>query len=143
MADGRSQDMLDIRNLLSDYAYAVDRGDWALYRSVFTDDAHLDYTSAPFGIAGTREEIIAWLSQSLLVIPMTMHYVTNIRTDIDGDTASVRAQFYNPMQFPGRVEMSYCGGYYHHRFVRTPSGWRSCHLREENVWFVNAPFTDR
>jgi hypothetical protein len=23
--------------------------------------------------------------------------------------------------------------------VRTPDGWRSSHLREENVWFVNSP----
>jgi 3-phenylpropionate/cinnamic acid dioxygenase small subunit len=36
---------------------------------------------------------------------------TNIESDIDGDTAK----------------------------VRTPDGWRSRHLREENVWFVNAP----
>jgi hypothetical protein len=56
-----------------------------------------------------------------------------------GDTARVRAMFYNPMQLPGMTEMSYCGGYYHHELVRTPGGWRSRHLREENVWFVNSP----
>ena len=47
--------------------------------------------------------------------------------------------FYNPMQLPGMTELSYCGGYYHHELVRTPGGWRSRHLREENVWFANAP----
>jgi hypothetical protein len=47
--------------------------------------------------------------------------------------------FYNPMQLPGMSELSYCGGYYHHELVRTPDGWRSQHLREENVWFANAP----
>jgi len=64
---------------------------------------------------------------------------TNIESDIDGDTAKVRAMFYNPMQLPGMTELSYCGGYYHHELVRTPGGWRSRHLREENVWFANAP----
>ena len=38
-----------------------------------------------------------------------------------------------------RAEQSYCGGYYHHELVRTPDGWKSQHLVEENVWFVNRP----
>ena len=49
--------------------------------------------------------------------------------------------FYNPMQLPGMTEQSYCGGYYHHELVRTPDGWRSRSLREENAWFVNSPTT--
>jgi hypothetical protein len=47
--------------------------------------------------------------------------------------------FYNPMRLPGMSELSYWGGYYHHEMVRTPDGWRSRNLREENVWFVNSP----
>jgi hypothetical protein len=47
--------------------------------------------------------------------------------------------FYNPMQLPGMDELSFCGGYYHHDMVRTPEGWRSAHLVEENLWFVNRP----
>jgi hypothetical protein len=38
-------------------------------------------------------------------------------------------------------EMSACGGYYHHRLVRTADGWRSRNLREENLWFTN-PVSD-
>ena len=53
--------------------------------------------------------------------------------------ASVRAMFYNPMRFPGADDLAYCGGWYHHRMVRTPHGWRSRDLREENNWFVNPP----
>jgi SnoaL-like domain len=70
---------------------------------------------------------------------MSMHYITNIESQIDGDTARVRAMFYNPMQLPGMTELSYCGGYYHHELVRTGAGWRSRSLREDNVWFINAP----
>jgi hypothetical protein len=51
----------------------------------------------------------------------------------------LRAMFYNPMQLPGMAELSYCAGYYHHELVRTPDGWRSRQLREENVWFANSP----
>lgn len=127
-----------IAALLYRYARAVDTKDWELYRSVFTQDAVIDYSSA--GIpAGSRDEIAEFLSKGFTTIPWSMHYITNIEADVDGDKAQVRAMFYNPMQLPGMAEMSSCGGYYHHELVRTPDGWRSRHLREENVWFVNSP----
>jgi len=133
-------DQLAIERLLARYARAVDTRDWGLYRSLFTADAHLDYSSAPLGRSGSRDEITDWLSQNLAFLPMTMHYVTNIEvTNVDGDTATVRAQFYNPMQFPGFDELSHCGGYYHHDLIRRDDGWRSRALVEENVWFVNPP----
>jgi uncharacterized protein (TIGR02246 family) len=131
-------DEVEIARLLYRYARAVDTKDWELYRSVFTQDAVIDYSSA--GIpAGSRDEIAELLSNGFTTIPWSMHYITNIEADVDGDTASVRAMFYNPMQLPGMAEMSSCGGYYHHELVRTPDGWRSRRLREENVWFVNSP----
>ena len=131
-------DEAEIARLLYRYARAVDTKDWELYRSVFTQDAVIDYSSA--GIpAGSRDEIAEFLSKGFTTIPWSMHYITNIEADVDGDTASVRAMFYNPMQLPGMAEMSSCGGYYHHELVRTSDGWRSRHLREENVWFVNSP----
>ncbi|MEZ0367060.1 nuclear transport factor 2 family protein [Mycobacterium sp. pUA109] len=131
-------DQLAIAALLATYARAVDTKDWALYRSVFTDDAVIDYTSAG-AIAGPRDEVADWLCAGFAAIEMSMHYITNIESDVDGDTARVRAMFYNPMQLPGVDGLSYCGGYYHHQLVRTGDGWRSRNLREENVWFVNGP----
>ncbi|MCX4095878.1 nuclear transport factor 2 family protein [Nocardia sp. alder85J] len=137
----RIGDTLEIQALLSAYARAVDTRDWALYRSLFTADAVLDYTSAPFGRSGPRDEIVEWLRESMAVLPMTQHLVTNIEADIDGDTAAVRALFYNPMRFPGFAEPSFCGGTYHHSMIRTADGWRSRGLREENAWFTNNPLT--
>lgn len=134
----RVGDELEIRALLNRYARAVDTKDWELYRSVFTDDAHIDYSSAG-AAAGTRDEVADWLAAGFGAIPWTMHYITNIDSDVHGDTATVRAMFYNPMQLPGMPETSCCGGYYHHELVRTPDGWRSRSLREDNIWFVNPP----
>ena len=131
-------DDLEIKALLDRYARAVDTKDWELYRSVFTDDAQIDYSSA--GIpAASRDEIADLFSAAFEPIPWTMHYITNVECDIDGDTATVRAMFFNPMQLPGMAEQSSCGGYYFHDLVRTPEGWRSRHLREDNAWFVNKP----
>ena len=133
-----TEDHLAITALLNRYARAVDTKDWELYRSLFTDDAVIDYSSAG-AIVGSRDEVVDWFSKNFGVIPWSMHYITNVEAEIHGDTATVRAMFYNPMQLPGMSEMSACGGYYHHDVVRTAEGWRSRRLREENVWFTNAP----
>ena len=47
--------------------------------------------------------------------------------------------FYNPMQLPGKDEQSACGGTYEHDMVRTPEGWKSEKVVENNMWFVNPP----
>ena len=134
----RISDELEITGLLHHYARAVDGRDWDLWRSLFTADAHIDYSSAG-GLVGGRDEVSAWLERSLALLPMTQHYVTNVEAEIAGDTAAVRAMFYNPMLLPGATSISACGGYYHHRLVRTESGWLSAQLREENLWFDNPP----
>jgi SnoaL-like domain len=70
-------DELQIAALLYRYARAVDTKDTELYRSVFTDDAYIDYSSAGV-IAGSRDEVADWLSKRFTAIPMSMHYITNI-----------------------------------------------------------------
>jgi 3-phenylpropionate/cinnamic acid dioxygenase small subunit len=129
-------DKLEIAELLARYARAVDTKDWDLWRSVFTPEAQVDYSSAG-AAAGTRDEVAQWLEQALSAVPMTQHFISNVEIDLDGDRATVRAMFYNPMQLPGMADLSYCGGYYHHDVVRTAEGWKSESLVEENMWFAN------
>ena len=131
-------DKLEIHELLARYARGVDEHDWDLYRSVFTEDAHIDYSSAGF-VAGPRDEVAAALEQGFATIPWSQHYITNVEVELAGDEAHVRAMFYNPMQLPGMDGPSQCGGCYHHDLVRTPDGWKSRRLIEENRWFLNPP----
>jgi hypothetical protein len=93
-------DEVAIAALLYRYARAVDTKDWELYRSVFTDDAYIDYSSAG-AVVGDRDEVVEWFKANFGVIPWSMHYITNIASDVDGDTAKVRAMFYNPMHCRG------------------------------------------
>ncbi len=53
----RVSDELEITALLTRYCRAVDAGDWQLYRSMFTDDAHIDYSSAG-ACVGSRDEAV-------------------------------------------------------------------------------------
>ena len=87
-------DRLAISDFLTTYAHAVDTKDWELYRSCFTDDADIDYTSAG-GIRGTLDEIVTWMGSTMVMFDATQHLVSNEMVEIDGDTATVRAMFYN------------------------------------------------
>lgn len=135
----RLQDRLDIADLLYKYATTVDTKNWEELATVFTEDAHLDYSSVGYP-AGTRDRVLGMLTRALGQCPMTQHFVTNIEiTFVDDDTANVRAMFYNPMQLPGVDGLTYCGGNYHHEVVRTADGWKSRKAVEENLWFSNHP----
>lgn len=131
-------DRIEIEDLLTTYAHAVDAKDWALWRTLFTDDAHIDYESAG-GIKGDRETIANWLEESLAMFGMTQHLISNIDAKVDGDTATVRAMFYNPMKFADSGDMFWCGGFYNHTLVRTPDGWKSKELIEDSQWFHTPP----
>jgi hypothetical protein len=138
MDSQRVSDELEIAALLNAYSRAVDTKDWKLYRSVFTDDAHIDYSAAVF--KGSLDEAIEFFDGDFsALVTMSMHYITNIEADIDGDTARVRAMFYNPTLIQGVADLCIFGGYYFHELVRTSGGWRSKHLREEMVWAANSP----
>lgn len=126
-------DRIEINDLLTRYATAVDDRDWTLYRSVFTADAQIDYTGAG-GPSGDLETVVATLTEQLALFTRTQHFISNIAVDLAGDTAKVRAMFFNPMVVsPGRQFT--CGGWYNHDLVRTPDGWRSARLFEESAWF--------
>lgn len=131
-------DKLEIQEQLARYARGVDTRDWDLWKSVFTEDAVIDYSKSGV-ICGSRDEVADFLAQAFASMPWTTHHVSNIEIDLDGDRADVRAMFFNPMQIPGMAESSSTGGYYRHEFVRTAEGWRSRHLVEEPVWFLNRP----
>ena len=126
-------DRIEINDLLTRYAHAVDSKDWPLYRSVFTPDAHIDYESAG-GIKGDLDEVTNWLDHTMVNFPMTQHLVANVEVKLNGDSATVRAMFYNPMGLPNGKHF-FCGGWYNHELVRTSDGWRSRRLIEESAWF--------
>lgn len=131
-------DRANITELLYRYARGVDSKDWELWRTVFTEDAHLDYSSAQ-GPSGSRETVGQWLEASFAHIHGAHHYITNIEISVNGDEAEATALFFNPFRAAWLDEFSTAGGYYRHKLVRTPEGWRSSELYEDNRWIQNAP----
>lgn len=129
-------DRLAIDDLLTRYCRAIDTKDWDLLDTVFVPDATIDYTSSG-GVRGQLPAVKAWLAEVLPRFPMSQHLVTNRDVRVDGDVATSRCYFYNPMGAPapdGGLALFFVGGYYNDRLVRTPAGWRITERIEEQAW---------
>lgn len=129
-------DRMEIDDLLTRYATAVDKRQWDLYSTCFTEDAFIDYTSAG-GIKGRLPEVRAWLEKTMAIFPMSQHVVVNRDIRIEGDIATCRSIFYNPMALPhgeSSRQLFIEGGYYNDKLVRTAGGWRIRERIEESSY---------
>ena len=122
--------------MIHDYAWACDNGDWGWLKSIFTDDADLDYTTTggPAGSCG-RDRGMARTGVSQL--QWIHHVVSNFQIDLDGDRADVRAMFHCSAQLPGLDDILVTGGYYDEKFACTADGWKIERLFEDNRWMKN------
>jgi hypothetical protein len=61
---------------------------------VFTDDAHIDYSAEV--VQRPLDDVVEFFRHAWSpMVTMSMHYITNIESEIDGDAAHVRAMFYH------------------------------------------------
>jgi SnoaL-like domain len=131
-------DRLEIQDLLTRYAWAVDTQDWDLFRTVFTPDAHLDYTANPGGVKGSLDEVVPWLKQSLSAFAASQHLLSNFDIVIDGDRATARTQMTNPMGAKlreGGLHWFFIGGSYHDDLIRVDGAWKIATRIEKTGWF--------
>ncbi len=137
-------DRLAVDGLVTEYAVAVDDGDWAAYRELFTPDGRADYRSAG-GIEGDVGSVAAWLAENLRLFSMRQHLIVNrrvrfgVREQDAGDTARVGADYVNPMRLAGHGDEGgapdfVCGGRYSFGLLRTYDGWRLREVVVEEKW---------
>ena len=134
-------DRMEINNLLIDYCTAIDRGDFAQLREIFTAGAQIDY-SAMGGAKGNLEEIIAYLEDVMPRFPATQHLIANSRVWIEGDRARARTMCHNPMVYSlpdEQQQTAFYGLWYLDELVRTPQGWRIDQRSEEFGYQHNVP----
>jgi len=136
-------DRLEIQDLLTSYCTAIDTKRFDELDSVFVSDAFIDYTSAG-GVKGLLPEVKKWLSEVLNMFPMTQHIVSNFEISVDGDEATSRCAFYNPMGLPPAertesLQLMFFGGYYNDKLIRTSNGWRISQRIEESTWDYGRP----
>lgn len=135
--DRRLLDQLAIADVINAYADAVDDKDWSAFRSLFTDDATVDYTRA-YGIVGPIDEIADWISRVVTpeAAPATVHAISNIRARVDGDEAEASCLYINPDRLSdgqGGEFMLFNAGRYRVHLRREATGWRMSSLVAEII----------
>ena len=126
-------DRIEIDDLITRYATALDTWDFDLLDTVFTPDAEFDYEEVG-QFTGDRAAFKAWMAEVAPMFEMWLHHATNRAITIDGDTATVVSYLINPIIIKGRPGVLREGGRYHDRLVRTDDGWRIVARREEPMW---------
>lgn len=138
-------DRVEIGDLLARFAHAIDRCDWLAYRSVFTDEIDLDYSSWRAGSVG-RWPADEWVARASAIFPGltgTRHSITNLLitpTDQPGGArvrSSIRAD--HALDDGRGVRVFSVFGYYDDLCVRATDGWRITGKRLVVEWTEGDP----
>ncbi len=116
-------DRLEIMDLLTEYATAIDKKDIDALDRIFTTNARIDFSQAK-GPHADLKTIKKFLKENLGDLPR-QHVLANFQIKIYGDHASVRCLCHNPLELPPRgEEIMLWGVWYNDKCIRTKSGWR-------------------
>jgi len=126
-------DKHEIAEVLNRYATGIDRRDWALFRTCFTDDVLAEYD----GIATWRggDAITESMTTSNAGMGHTMHQLSNLAITVDGDTATARSYVDAVLMAADGQSGLNPRGFYDDELVRTPEGWRIAHRHFTMVHF--------
>ncbi|MDB5713373.1 MAG: SnoaL-like domain protein [Sphingomonadales bacterium] len=121
------QDLIDratVSDTILNYATAIDRRDWSLYRSIFADEVEFDFQTwsgaPPAMVSG--DDWVTSVRETLACFDATAHVITNHVITLSGDTATIVAHMTATHYFAGEVQV--LGGYYTDRLVRHGLGWK-------------------
>lgn len=138
-----SEDFINITSCLYRYALGIDTRDWELYRSIFTDRVHMDFSSYDGSEVAdmTADEWVAAVRPLFEGLDATQHLMTNPMVDVKGDEASCRMymQAAHFLQTSSGSPEYTIGGYYNDRLVRTPKGWLISAVTLNVLWHRGNP----
>jgi 3-phenylpropionate/cinnamic acid dioxygenase small subunit len=124
-------DRQDISELLVRYATGIDRRDWPLFRTVFTDDCELDY--GEIGAWQGVDAVTDFMDTTHAMAGHTLHRLTNQAITLDGDSASARTYIDAVIMFGDNQSGVNAWGFYDDKIVRTADGWRIARRRFTQV----------
>lgn len=124
-------DRQDIADVLVRYATGIDRRDWPLFRTVFTEDCELDY--GEIGCWHGIDDVTGFMQQAHAMAGHTLHRISNQVIAVDGDRAEARS-YVDALIMIGDTASGVNGiGYYDDVLVRTDAGWRIARRRFTTV----------
>jgi hypothetical protein len=115
------EDHFEIENLHTLFAYAADRADYALLRSLYTDDAVDDHGE----YSGPIDGYIDWVKETHKSFEILSHINAKPLIVIDGDTAESEVKGHVYIRAKGPPAFSaFIVTRSFDQYRRTPEGWR-------------------
>jgi 3-phenylpropionate/cinnamic acid dioxygenase small subunit len=138
----RLEDRITIIDVAVQYATAIDAADWDRFGTLFTEQVHIDFSSAGMPAADfARGDFAGFARQGLEVWDARQHLSTNHEVefdDQDGDRAVMRSYMYAQHHMAGASTFVMHGSY-EHTMQRTSDGWRIARLVQHVSWMDDAP----
>ncbi len=125
------RDRQDIADVLLCYATGIDRRDWTLFRSIFTEDCELDY--GEIGAFKGADAVTEFMQRAHELAGHTMHRLTNQVITVDGDSAQARTYVDALIMLGDNTSGVNAAGFYDDEFVRTERGWQIARRRFTQV----------
>jgi 3-phenylpropionate/cinnamic acid dioxygenase small subunit len=121
----------DVAEVLVRYATGIDRRDWELFRSCFTDDCEADY--GDIGVWHDADSFTAWMDQAHVRGGRSLHRVTNQDVTPRGDGATARCYLDAVVMTADDRTAVRTVGYCDDDLVLTDTGWRIARRRYVRV----------
>jgi hypothetical protein len=139
-----SADQLAVAETVYRYATGVDRRDWALYRSLFTDTVTIDFSSFDPDLAPRvmgADDWVAGLVPLFTGLAATQHSMTNPLATVEGDAATITMYVQaHHVHDPGDPASWYTvGGFYDDTLVRRDRRWLLTGVRLTVTWRAGDP----
>jgi hypothetical protein len=122
----------DIRTLSRQYMRGLDRLDADLLRSVFFDDARVDYGF----YRGSAQEFVAFAMRALRDHHANHHFIGQMSVDVEGDVAfgEIYFQAFHRLVEAGAEKDLFIAGRYVDRYERRDGIWKIAFRAEVNDW---------
>ena len=151
MSESELRSLLDraaISAVVHAYATGLDRRDWTLYRSIFTDTIEMDFQSV--GLRPGPYDADRWVADAKRLFAgfkATQHTSSNHVHDLRGDRATcisnMQAEHFVEREpgdgLDGGDDRWTIGGYYVNELVRTSEGWTLAKVTLEVTWPTGNP----
>jgi 3-phenylpropionate/cinnamic acid dioxygenase small subunit len=130
----------EVADVLVRYATGIDRRDWALFRTCFTDDCEADYGA--IGAWRGVDALTEWMAATHAPCGHTLHRITNVavapsggggREPDDHDRVTARSYVDALVLGPDNRSGVRAAGVYDDELVRTAGGWRIARRRFTQV----------
>jgi 3-phenylpropionate/cinnamic acid dioxygenase small subunit len=117
----------DVADVLVRYATGIDRRDWALFRTCFTEDCHADYGDV--GVWDGVEAITEFMAKSHAAMGHTLHRITNVAVTRIAGGVVARGYVDAVLMTADNRTGVHAIGYYDDELVHTAGGWRIARRR--------------